>query len=70
MQIVIESTDVTLELDGVPVRVWKGITVSGILCDVYVHRLSVHADQDCSEFESVLITTEMPVQIKKPASHV
>lgn len=54
MQIQIVSTDQLTELDGVPVRAWKGTTASGIECHVFVHRIAVAKDEDCSQFENEL----------------
>lgn len=39
MKLQIESTTQILEIDGVPVRIWRGITPGGQPCDVLVHRI-------------------------------
>lgn len=54
MKITIESTDSITHLDGVPVRVWNGITEQGVPCKVFVHRLAVHQDEDLAAFEREL----------------
>jgi hypothetical protein len=54
MRIIIESTDATTELDGVPVRLWEGTTQDGIPCKVFVHRLAVAPGEDASAFEREL----------------
>lgn len=61
MRITIESTDHTTEINGVPVRHWKGVTDSGVECEVFVHRIAVRADRNCGEFERELeeFRTEM-----------
>ena len=54
MQIAIESTDQLTTMDGIPVRVWKGITAQGVECVVFVHRIAVHTDADAGAFERKL----------------
>jgi hypothetical protein len=55
MKLTIESTDQTLELDGVPVRLWRGRhEESGAECDVYIHRVAVGPGADGAAFEREL----------------
>jgi hypothetical protein len=54
MKITIEPTNDTTTLDGVPVRHWKGTTDTGIPVDLFVHRVAVREDRDCSQFEAEL----------------
>lgn len=54
MQIQIESTDQLTSLDGVPARVWKGVTAGGVECFVFVHRIAVAKQADSSQFEKEL----------------
>lgn len=54
MKITITSTDQLTTMEGVPVRVWEGITESGIACKVFVHRLAVGIDKTADEFEREL----------------
>lgn len=54
MQIAIESTDQLTTMDGVPVRVWDGVTAGGVKCKVFVHRIAVHKDADASQFDQEL----------------
>lgn len=54
MKMTIEATDQLTHMDGVPVRVWKGKTEGGVECFVFVHRIAVHQDADCSQFEREL----------------
>ena len=63
MQIQIEATEKTTTLDGVPCRVWKGVTASGVECHVFVHRIAVANQADSSEFDREL-SKELP-----PGSH-
>ena len=54
MILTIEATDQLTHWDGVPVRVWKGKTESGVDCFVFVHRVAVHKSKDQAEFERAL----------------
>ena len=60
MQITITATDQLTTIDGVPVRVWTGLTERGIPCTVLVHRLAVHHLQDSSQFDTELQETLPP----------
>ncbi len=63
MQIQIEATDKLTTMDGIPVRVWKGVTASGIECFVFVHRLAVRKDLNCSQFEAELAEQVPPGRV-------
>jgi hypothetical protein len=54
LQLQIESTDQLTTFNGVPVRVWKGVTASGVECLVFVHRIAVHDSADSTQFEAEL----------------
>ena len=54
MKITLESTTKTTELDGVPTRIWEGVTESGIACHAYITRVAVHVDNDQAQFEAEL----------------
>jgi hypothetical protein len=51
---IITATDVQTRIDGVPVRLWEGVTEEGTPCKVFVHRVAVHNDHDSSRFEKEL----------------
>lgn len=55
MRLQIEPTEILTELDGVPVRVWNGVSEGGTQCFVFVHRLAVRNDQDLEAFETELM---------------
>ena len=59
MKMTIEATDQLTDLDGVPVRVWHGLTEGGAPCIVFVHRIAVHNDVDAEQFDREL-RAEMP----------
>jgi len=54
MKVTIMATEKLTNLDGVPVRVWEGVTEGGTACIVFVHRIAVRADEDAAEFEREL----------------
>jgi hypothetical protein len=54
MRITIESTDISTQMDGVPVRLWEGTTEDGIPCKVFIHRIAVANEQDAAVFEQEL----------------
>lgn len=54
MKIAITATDQLTSVDGVPARVWDGVTEDGIHCKVFVHGIAVAAELDCSRFEEEL----------------
>jgi hypothetical protein len=54
MEIQITSTDQLTTIDGVPVRLWEGVTADGVRCKVFVHRLAVHNNDDVSQFAAEL----------------
>jgi hypothetical protein len=54
MKITIESTTKMVQLNGVPARVWRGETESGIPVHAFVTRIAVSGDQDQSQFQREL----------------
>lgn len=54
MKMTVEATDQTTTIDGVPVRLWKGVTESGTKCEVFIHRIAVHKDEDATQFDKEL----------------
>ena len=54
MKIQMHSTTKIVELNGVPARIWEGVTEGGVECHVYVTRVAVHKDDDASEFKKEL----------------
>jgi hypothetical protein len=54
MKITIESTDQITDLDGVPVRAWKGQTERGVPCIVFVHRIAFSQGANSRELEAEL----------------
>ncbi|MCA9270510.1 MAG: hypothetical protein KDA41_18640 [Planctomycetales bacterium] len=69
MKIQIESTDQVTEINGVPVRLWQGTTEDGVDCHVFVHRIAVAKQDDCSAFEREL-TEKLPPPVHVPLHHI
>lgn len=59
MIITITATEKLTDINGVPVRLWEGVTDQGTKCKVFVHRLVVHKDEDQKAFEEEF-TEQMP----------
>jgi len=55
MRLQIEPSEMIVDLNGVQVRVWNGISEQGIQVFVFVHRLAVRNDDDLAAFERELI---------------
>jgi hypothetical protein len=60
MKLTIENTTKTVELNGIPARIWEGHTESGIAVHCYITRVSVRNDSDCSQFEKELQEQRKP----------
>ena len=54
MKMEITSTDKITHLEGVPARVWEGVTENGTKCFLFVHRIAVRNSDDCEQFEREL----------------
>lgn len=52
MKITIESAGQLTTIDGVPVRVWEGVTSGGIACYVFACRLAARDDWDVAAFDA------------------
>jgi len=63
MKLLIVATETITEIDGVPVRLWKGATEHGVRCLVFVHRIAVHNEYDSSQFHAEL-HEQMPPGVK------
>jgi len=44
MKVEITATEKVTRIEGVPVRLWEGITERGTKCKVFVHRIAVHKE--------------------------
>lgn len=66
MEMHITATDQTTSFDGVPVRLWKGVTSKGVECHVFVHRIAVANDADQSQFDDELLEQMPPAAPSVP----
>jgi hypothetical protein len=61
MIIQIESTTKIIELNGVPARVWEGITDSGIKVHAFITRIGIDKDETrIEEFAKELLEQKTP----------
>jgi hypothetical protein len=60
MKITIEATAQLMSIDGVPVRLWRGVTDGNVPCLVFVHRLAVSRAEDASQFDKELLSMPAP----------
>ena len=51
MKISLESTTRLVDINGVPARIWEGMTDGGVRCYAAITRIAAHNDDDNSEFE-------------------
>lgn len=54
MKLTITATGTLTTIDGVPVRLWEGVTEKGVRCQVFVHLIAALGQGDCSEFDQEL----------------
>lgn len=70
MQIQIKATEKLTKMDGVPVRLWEGVTAGGVKCKVFVHCIAVHNLDDTSQFEKELEEQMPPAAPAIPLSMI
>lgn len=49
MLVQIQSTDKIVHLNGVPARIWEGVTDSGIKVHEYITRIACDKDEPCTQ---------------------
>jgi len=54
MEMTIHSTDKIVEINGIPTRVWEGVSASGIRVHTYIIRVAVKRGDDVTEFQREL----------------
>ena len=69
MRLEIKATKHMTEIDGVPVRLWEGVTEDGIKCKVFIHRIAVHNSLNSEAFEKEMIE-KMPQGITISIQHI
>jgi len=61
MNVQLHSTDKIVHLNGVPARIWEGITEGGIKCHAYITRIACDKDEpNAGEFERDLKQHAVP----------
>lgn len=60
MQLLLEKTDILTTIDGVPVRLWKGTTDTGLQVSVFVHRIVVEQNMGQLQLERELELQSAP----------
>ena len=60
MTIHITSTTKIVHLNGVPARIWEGMTESGIRVHCFVTRIAVGKDENVEQFEAELSKQRIP----------
>ena len=54
MKLILEATSTIERVNGVPARVWKGHTESGIEVTCWINIVQVKKSDDCAQFEREL----------------
>lgn len=54
MKVQLHSTEKIVTINGIPARVWEGVTEGGVNCHAFITRIAVHENDDASEFEKEL----------------
>ena len=62
MEIKITSTEKITLVGNVSVRVWEGVSESGVKCFVFVHRIAVREEADTAQFDKDLAEQLPPGQ--------
>jgi hypothetical protein len=60
MKITIEPTTKMVQINGIPARIWEGVSDSGIPVHCYVTRIAVPKDMDCAQFDRELSEQRAP----------
>ncbi len=67
MKLIIKSTTLQTEINGVPARIWEGKTDSGIPIHCYITRVAVANEQNCTQFERELKECKAPSEMIRAA---
>ena len=60
MEIQMRSTNVIKKIDGIEMRIWEGVTRSGVPIVAMIARIAVKLDEDQTEFLVELIEASPP----------
>ena len=65
MKVTIESTGEIVVVNGVPCRVWEGVTERGIQVQALIPRIAAKANQDLAQFEKELKECRPPLAVPR-----
>jgi hypothetical protein len=60
MEVTLKSTTMIVNLNGVPTRVWEGVTAKGVPVHAFIVRVACALDADAAEFEADLNECDRP----------
>ena len=60
MKAILESTSKMVTMNGVPCRIWEGVSDGGVPFLAFITRVAVKLDADNSQFEKELKETKSP----------
>jgi len=60
MEIQLESTTKVVQINGVPARLWQGVTARGVKCHALIARIACEEDSRAEEFEADLQEVAAP----------
>jgi hypothetical protein len=61
MKIILESTDLIVNANGIDCRVWYGETERGVKIEALIPRIAVRNGQDTAQFEAELKEQNRPI---------
>jgi hypothetical protein len=67
MQLKLEQTDRIVTVNGIPARVWEGVTGKGVAVTALITRIAVHNSEDASELEAELLEQRPATVLAKEA---
>lgn len=62
MKATIQSTTKLVQVNGVPARVWEGVSERGIRFHAYITRVAVNRGDDAQEFQMELQECQEPTE--------
>jgi hypothetical protein len=63
LKLTITPTDRVVNVDGVPVRIWEGVTTHGAKCTLFIHRIAVHVAAGSEELDRSLTAVPAPSRV-------
>ena len=60
MKITLENTTRIVTVNGVPARIWEGMTASGVRVHAFITRIAVASTDDTTQFEAELQESRAP----------